>query len=420
MKTLTRVQIENIFKSRVNSLLFLYALLVGSCSTQPHEGSINLRQDNPIPLAEMFSDVRLVTLETTSESLISQIRQIAYHQSRFYILDSQQQMIFCFDENGKFIFRIAAQGNGPGEYNYLTDINVDAQKGQLMLLDPAVARVHYYDLDGNFLQTVRIITEKVMGLNRTFAINDSILLITSITYEQLVFYNLNKAQVDSAYYSWDVQSTLEGFTPMRNVYQLEGSTFVLPGLSQEMMDVSDIRPVPYFAWCFGTDNNSDEQISRLLQEIRALEPMSGRLMHPMQGVGQGKILNHHIMGVSETPRFRIALVEHNNQLKHVVIDKMEDKTHVFHTFKEGVVLPGSFYLKHDFAIDFYPGMHHNPVSEERRERFKSYYPGFPDELFDRQSSSFKPEILSDADQKIFNNHDEMDENPMLIVYRFRE
>ena len=420
MKKPERVQIQNIFRSKVNRLLLLYALLVGSCSTNPYEGSINLRQDNPISLSDLFSEVRLVTLETTSESLISQIRQIAFHQSRFYILDSKQQMIFCFDKNGKFIFRISAQGNGPGEYNYLTDINVDTENGQLMLLDPAVARVHYYDLDGNFLKTVRIVTEKVMGLNRTFAINDSILLIASVTYEQFLFYNLNQVRVDTAYYTFDVPSTLEGFTPLNNVYQLEGRTYALPGLSQEMIDVSDISPVPYFTWCFGPDNNSEEQINRLLQEIRALQPMSGRLFHPLQAVGPGRILNHHIMAVFETPRFRIALVEYNNQLKHVVIDKKQEKIHVFHAFKEGIVLPGSFYSKHDFIIDFYPGMHHEAVSEEIRERMKSFYTDFPDELFDRRYSIFKPEILSEADKKTLNNHDEMTDNPVLVVYKFRE
>jgi len=420
MKTLTRVQIENFFKSRVNRLLLLYALLMGSCSSQPHEGSIDLRRDNPIPLSEMFSEVRLVTLETTSESLISDITQIAYHESRFYILDSRQQMIFCFDENGKFIFRIAAQGNGPGEYNYLTDINVDAKKGQLMLLDPAVARVHYYDLDGNFLKTVRIVTEKVMGLNRTFAINDSILLIASITYEQLLFYNLNQAQVDTAYYTWDVPSTLKGFLPTENVYQLEGRTYALPALSREMMDVSEIHPVPYFTWCFGPDNNSEEQITRLLEEIRGVQPRTAQLMFAFQSVGPGKILNHHITGVFETPRFRIALVEHNNQMKHVVIDKKDEKTYVFQTFEEGIILHPYFYMKHDYVIDCYPCMHYNHITDERRQQMKSFYSDFPDEYFDRFYLTFKPEILSEADRKIISNHDEMADNPVLVVYKFRE
>ena len=414
------VKIKNILIQAIGKLVLLFAVLMVSCTTHSHEGSINLHQDNSIPLSELFSEVRLLPLETTPESFISQIREIVYHQSRFYILDSRLQKIFCFDENGKFLFRIAAQGKGPGEYSFIQSINVDAANQQLMLLDPATARVHYFDLDGNFVQTVRIITDKVMGLNRTFAINDSILLVASITYEQLLFYNLNQAKVDTAYYSWDVPSTLEGFMPGRNVYQLEGRTYALPALGREIMDVSDIEPIPYYTWCFGPDNNSDEQINRLLEEIRGLQPMSAKLMFPFQAVGPGKILNHHIMGVFETSRFRIAVVEHNNQLKHVVIDKQLDKTHVFQTFEEGIIMPLFHNLHSRYAIDFYTNDTQLAYSEERKARIKSYYPDFPDEAFDRQPQTFTIEILNEADRQIISNHDEMTNNPVLVLYRFRE
>ena len=126
------------------------------------------------------------------------------------------------------------------------------------------------------------------------------------------------------------------------------------------------------------------------------------------------------MGVFETPRFRIALVEHNNQRKHVVMDKKDKKTHVFQTFEEGIILHPYFYMKHDYVIDCYPCIHYNHITDERRQQMKSFYSDFPDEYFDRYNFTFNPEILSEADQKILNNHDEMTDNPVLVVYKFRE
>lgn len=371
-------------------------------------------------LLSIFSEIRVVPLETTGESLISGISQIVHHQSRYYVLDTRSQQVFCFDEDGNFVFKISAQGRGPGEYNYIQNINIDPHNNHLLMLDPPTARVFVYNLEGKHVVTYRIPTQRVMGLNKVFAVNDTTLLITSITYEQFVFYNTTEDKILHKFHAFDVPSTLNAFMPSRNVYQLEGKTYGLPALSNDIMDLSGIYPELHFTWCFGPHNNSEAQINRLISEIKADPPMSGAMMFPFQHVGRGKTLSSHILEVLETPRYHIAVVQTDQEEKFVVRDKQDNSTKVFSGFSEGFTLYRLLNTNHDRVIDHsmssLGGLHN--TSPERRAILKEAYPGFPDEVFDREIITFSRDVFSARCRDIMDAHNDMEENPYLMLYLF--
>ncbi len=159
----------------ITTLLFL------GCSEEKAATSFDLTQDNPISVFDMFSEVSLIRLETTPESMIRDIWKVIYHKSHYYVLDRFSQQVFCFDEEGDFVFKISAQGKGPGEYHDINSIGVDTYNDRLILLDPVMQRVLLFDMNGNFIETHSIPTEMTMGYLQVFALNDSILLFTSIT-----------------------------------------------------------------------------------------------------------------------------------------------------------------------------------------------------------------------------------------------
>ncbi|MDR3095059.1 MAG: 6-bladed beta-propeller, partial [Bacteroidales bacterium] len=66
-------------------------------------------------LSEIASDVTYIPLETSPECLIGRIDKIISFDDKYYILDRQTESILVFDSTGKYLFKIAQIGNGPGE-----------------------------------------------------------------------------------------------------------------------------------------------------------------------------------------------------------------------------------------------------------------------------------------------------------------
>ncbi|MBP1617091.1 MAG: hypothetical protein H6Q14_918 [Bacteroidetes bacterium] len=81
----------------------------------------------------MVDSVKLLPLETTKESLISNIRKILVADSNVYIIDEfKGGSIVIFDRNGKFVKRII-KGQAPEEIFQPNDMAFDKRKGELVV-----------------------------------------------------------------------------------------------------------------------------------------------------------------------------------------------------------------------------------------------------------------------------------------------
>ncbi len=403
---------------KLKKALLLYAtLLLFGCSEEKAATSFDLTQDNPISVFDMFSDVSFIRLETTPESMIKDIRSVVYHDSNYYVFDRQSQQVFCFDEEGGFVFKISAQGKGPGEYHLVESICIDKFNSRLILLDPVMQRVLLFDMNGNFIETHSIPTEMTMGYFRIFALSDSILLLISSNNEQLVFYSTNEKIVVHKDFPRVYRRGIGAFAPTYNTYQLNQRTYVLPTLSQELFDITEINPEPYYSWDFGGHNNSRQQIDQLKADNENRPPHIPNLVSHAEAVGEGRKLNHHIIGAYETDRFRIAFLEFSDDFKHVVYDKHTGKQHVFVNFKEGIILPYQN-IQQDRAIAHYTNGYR--YTEEGIKRRKAVFPNTPDSHYTRNRRTYTPELLSEEDREYVANYDPMAENPYLVVYKFKE
>ena len=91
-------------------VFFLAGIVLLSCNTTDQSSSIDLTENQSVSVFDVFSEVQVIKLETTEDNLITDIRRIEYFNSRYYILDERSQQIFCFDEEGNFVFKINSQG----------------------------------------------------------------------------------------------------------------------------------------------------------------------------------------------------------------------------------------------------------------------------------------------------------------------
>lgn len=89
-------------------------------------------------------DISYIPLETTGASYIRNIDKIIVEDSIFYIFDNMSKKVFLFNQEGKFLQSINRVGQGPGEYTYPTDMQVD-KDGNVYVSDFAAKRIIKYN-----------------------------------------------------------------------------------------------------------------------------------------------------------------------------------------------------------------------------------------------------------------------------------
>jgi hypothetical protein len=267
--------------------LFIIALVLNSCQNYSFQQSIDLSRNDVVSVFDLFEQVDVIPLETHPDAMVAFISRLEFFDGYYYILDMKTQQVFCFDGQGNFQFKISAQGKGPGEYSYATHFTIDGHKRQILLLDAIGQRILFFDLKGNFLSSLAIPANKPMGFGRSFLVNDSIILLTTTAREQFVFFDTKNNELtlpDSVFFS---PAELMAFAPNFNVYQYNNRTYAMPALSREVYDVTGQQAVPYFQWCFGAHNNSQQQLNQLIEEKRS-RSFSDRFVFQFEAVGKEK------------------------------------------------------------------------------------------------------------------------------------
>lgn len=129
------------------AILAIAANLACSCSDKNNKVTVDI--NNCVQPSELLEpDFEVIPLETIDESIISEISKVKIHDNRFYIQDRQQQVIFIFDQNGKYINKINRRGRGPGEYIAINDF--DIYNGCIYIIS-AAAKLLRYDLNGKYI-----------------------------------------------------------------------------------------------------------------------------------------------------------------------------------------------------------------------------------------------------------------------------
>jgi hypothetical protein len=154
------------------SLIFvlLLSLLLSNCrnpkkqeSIESHSEKVLVNKDliiidldtltkNVISYSDIFSSIKYIPLETTSECLIGQIEHIELFNDTLYVLDTRQaKCILLFNLSGKFVQRIGTSGKGPGEWTQPTSFTIDKSNRLLYVLDANLQRITILTLKGRLV-----------------------------------------------------------------------------------------------------------------------------------------------------------------------------------------------------------------------------------------------------------------------------
>lgn len=212
-------------KKNIILLLLIVCFTMCKQKTPQSDHFIAVDMDRPetVSFFDYFSSIELVQLENSSNALVSAISKFIVFKDNFYLLDKRQCVIFVFNQTGEYLFKIDNKGNGPGEYSFIQDFNINPFSGNIELLEP-YGSVHIYDLSGNYFETKRIIYPDFTAVHK-FAIIDNKTHVFHAHYtpEMIIYYNLDDNVLLHKEYKEDRNLSYYAY---KNVYSYQDDWFV--------------------------------------------------------------------------------------------------------------------------------------------------------------------------------------------------
>jgi hypothetical protein len=212
---------------------------------------INPAESRAITIDDIYTDCTYIQLETNSESLLNTVSSLRICKNRIYIFDNgNEPSVFCFDMQGKFLFKIANHGQGPGETVRIRQFCIDEENDLLWIADN-FRKILKHDLDGRFIQEYRT----------DFAINDiaclrgskDLLAIRFGHYENRNYeagvYSLSGKQVlNHKDYATDFEKIVGGSTVMS---EYRGNLVYASGFTDTLYYLDENGFHPQYAFDFG-------------------------------------------------------------------------------------------------------------------------------------------------------------------------
>ena len=126
--------------------------------------------------------------------MIHKIDKIIRVNEKFYILDRKQKSVLVFNHEGGFMKKFSQVGNGPGEYKYLQDFEINRFTNNIELLEPWGV-INVYDSLGNFVEKYRLPSSVQSAHYFTRLNSDTIAIYSTIESNRLTIFSKKQDKV---------------------------------------------------------------------------------------------------------------------------------------------------------------------------------------------------------------------------------
>ena len=383
--------------------ILILPIIVLSCSkrTKNFDGEkiIDLSQLSQVSVFDLFDSIDVVQLETSDNVLISAISKAIFFNDRYYILDIKQQMLFSFDSSGKFLFKIDRKGQGPDEYLYLGNFNIDSFNSQLLLLEP-FGHLLVFDLDGRFIEKIRL-PKEINAYNEVYPLDKDNLIFISLSEYHVVFYSKITNEITEKRYLID-QELRSLFSIIGKTYNYNNYVFFSKPFSNEIINLTENTK---FLWNFGKDNNQEKQFDKV-KKVNINEYVKPGDRNARDYVGEGKI-NYNIELNHESSRYKICVLDCGKyKFKHIFFDKKENRPIIFEKTKENLIFLSiaNFYGEHIVRYEMELPNNSNIQNNAFVTELLTYY---------------SRDLLTEEQKKIIDSRKE-DDNPFLVKYNLKQ
>lgn len=186
--------------------------------------TVSVSQDPYMDIHKKLTLSKLVRLDR--EPLVATVKDISVLDNRILLVDETNRL-FCYDMEGKLVYKIDAQGNGPGEYNMISFCSVDMQRNNLWIYDAMTANLIRYDWNlGKFLDSKRI-----QGRLSDMAYIEGVRYYDNRSHratesDETLFYSLlvsdEESRIRNAYFLHDDSENMYEFSPSRKCFYHSG------------------------------------------------------------------------------------------------------------------------------------------------------------------------------------------------------
>ena len=333
-----------------------------------------------ISFQDLFSEIELIPLETTDSTLLGIIYPF-FTGSHYFMRDNTQQQLVAFDTNGIFLFKLANQGNGHKQYNYMSEAVYNPFSYELILVElPHI--IHKYDSMGHFIEKKKTNFSHIKNI---IPLNRDTLLVSNgydFTEQDIYSYNTNrilKHLNDSTYY-----------TGVRNFYNYNQQLFHFKWYNNIIYKVNEQDIKPYYFLDFGKYNytdNTSATIFKQLYKYRHDEDKSTEILT--------QNFSFMITSIQENSKYiflNIKNIRMDFKSLYIVYHKEKEKAFLFDFSKEGIVWD-------NWNDQLFEDCYITHIDASQKE-YIDY------------------DLLSPKNQSIYQNIEEND-NPIIIKYKFK-
>lgn len=112
---------------------------------------VSAKFQNSDHFLDIFSISKFVKLKDIDGSFIQYLEDVLWVDNHWVVLDSMGKQVLLFDESGKFVRKIGAQGSGPGEYQQPFSIFETSSNG---IAVSSRERLTIFEIDGTVRETL--------------------------------------------------------------------------------------------------------------------------------------------------------------------------------------------------------------------------------------------------------------------------
>lgn len=336
--------------------IFVLSLLFYSCSEQKDvEEGVKLQVsglNNEVSpsIGELFSSMEVIPLATRDNCLLKNVGKVVPCKDGYFVFDNLQPALYLFDESGEFVREIARKGNGPGEFQLISDFIINEKEDRITLLSP-YGFLLKYDWAGNYIDKI-ILPVKPNYYSMALLDDEKYLALWSCVEAEedgITIIDFHNHACVNSYWNNDRILDMGLMSPF---YTCKGKTYFGSAYQHQVYRLESDTLVCDYAWDFGTDGIEEKR----LDSYHAIENSGERNRKLLQDLDDG-ILPYSMESHAQNSRYYYVALRSGTGMhrpfKNVFYEKRTGRSFVFEKMKEGISLQPLF-LAEDYLLSVLP------------------------------------------------------------------
>ncbi|MCH6201494.1 6-bladed beta-propeller [Aquiflexum sp. LQ15W] len=270
------------FNPKVTIILFCFFLVF--CSQKKEVELSSTIKISPVPksfeIEDSFDEFKIIHLKNID--LIANLYRAKYYNESIYILDGSRSKLYKIGKEGKLNLILSFKGDGPYEYNLISDFQVLNENEEILIYDGSKKTMMKFAPRNNLISSQKLegVEEKSLGAFQVMKDGEILFNLISGSPNRFFIYNLSdnsfyeNTLLDSIYHGFDFGSD-KGLTIGSNnfstIYPFE---YKILSFNEKLENQNSI------ALNFGVNSIAEEELKGIKNDPNQLFDLINNDMNP--------------------------------------------------------------------------------------------------------------------------------------------